>query len=198
MSVLTLQRPTLVLNRNWQPVNIISVARSMSMVYRGTARVVDPNSYQLFQWQDWSEIPVVEGEPYVQAVSQRFRIPEVIALKDFDKLPISLVTFNRRNIFKRDRYTCQYCGKQPDRQELTIDHVLPRSRNGTSTWENCVLACIGCNRRKADRLPVEAGMRLRNEPIQPRWTPAYSRHSVQMQSWRSFISNAYWDAELKS
>ena len=198
MSSSVLQRPTLVLNRNWQPVNITSVARSMSMVYRGSARVVDPTSYQLFDWQDWSEVPVAEDELYVQAISQRFRVPEIISLKGFDKLPNSLVTFNRRNIFKRDRFTCQYCGKQPDRQELTIDHVLPRSRGGTSTWGNCVLACLSCNRRKADRLPVEAGMRLRKEPIRPVWTPAYSRHSMQIQSWRSFISEAYWDVELNS
>lgn len=193
-----LQHPTLVLNRNWQPVNITSVARSISMVYGDNARFVEPSTYRLFDWQDWSEIPVCDGEPYVQAVSQRFRVPEIISLKHFDKLPNSLVTFNRRNIFKRDRFTCQFCGKQPDRQELTIDHVLPRSRGGTSTWTNCVLACLNCNRRKADRLPQEAGMRLRTKPVRPRWSPAYSRHCLQIQSWRSFVSDAYWDVELNS
>ena len=170
----------------------------MSMVYSGNARVVDPTSYQQFDWQQWSEIPVAEGDPFVRAVSQHFAVPEVIALTGYDKLPNSLLTFNRRNIFKRDRFTCQYCGKQPDRQELTIDHVMPRSRGGGSSWSNCVLACLGCNRRKADRLPAEAGMKLRNDPVRPRWSPAYSRHSVQMQSWRSFISDVYWDVELQS
>ena len=92
MSEAILRRPTLVLNRSWLPVNITTVARSMSMVYGGTARFVEPESYQLLQWQDWSEIPVLDGEPYIQAISQRFRVPEVIALKDFDKLPNSLVT----------------------------------------------------------------------------------------------------------
>ena len=77
----------------------------------------------------------------------------MITLTEYDRVPANAVTFSRRNIYKRDRYTCQYCGVQPGSEELTIDHVLPRSRGGTSTWENCVLACLECNKRKADRTP---------------------------------------------
>ena len=102
-----LQRPTLVLNRNWQPVNVTSVARSLTMVFSGTARVVCPDSYQLFDWDDWSQFVPHEDEPFVQAVAQRFRVPEVITLVSFDRLPKASVTFSRRNIFKRDKFTCQ-------------------------------------------------------------------------------------------
>ena len=108
-----LQRPTLVLNRNWQPVNVTSVARSLTMVFAGTARVVCPDSYQLFDWDDWAELIPNDDEPFVQAVAQRFRVPEVITLVSFDRLPKASVTFSRRNIFKRDKFTCQYCGVQP-------------------------------------------------------------------------------------
>ena len=197
MSVSVLQRPTLVLNRSWQPVNITPVARSMSMVFSGIARVVEPESYQLFDWDDWAALVPNDDEDCVRSVDQRFRVPEVVSLVNFDRLPRSAVTFNRRNIFKRDRYTCQYCGVQPSAGDLTIDHVLPRSRGGQSTWANCVLACFKCNHRKAARLPKEAHMRLRKEPVQPNWSPAYSRHSARMESWQKFLSDAYWNAELK-
>ena len=76
-------------------------------------------------------------------------------------MPAAAVTFSRRNIFKRDRYVCQYCGSQPGSEELTIDHVVPRSQGGVSSWTNCVLACMTCNKRKADRTPEQAGMMLR-------------------------------------
>ena len=87
----------------------------------------------------------------------RLRVPEVVALAGYDRLPEAAVAFSRRNIFKRDHYTCQYCGVQPGTEELTIDHVIPRSQGGTSTWENCVLACVACNKQKADRTPAAGG-----------------------------------------
>ena len=192
-----LQQPTLVLNRNWQPINITSVARSLSMVFGGTARVVDPQTYQLYDWDDWSVLVPRDGEPFVQAVTQRFRLPEVVTITGFDRLLMSTVTFSRRNIFKRDRFTCQYCGTQPRRDELTIDHVVPRAQGGQSTWTNCVLACVTCNHRKADRTPDQAQMRLKKQPVRPVWNPIYSRHSLRLDSWQKFISDAYWNAELR-
>lgn len=191
-----LQQPTLVLNRSWQPVNVTSVARSLTMVYSGTARVVDPESYQLFDWADWSELTPEHDEPFVQSISQRFRVPEIITLVKFDRLPKASVTFSRRNIFKRDKFTCQYCSSQPRSDELTIDHVVPRAQGGQSTWDNCVLACIACNHSKADRTPEQAGMRLKKRPVRPVWNPTYSRHKVRIESWRKFVSEAYWNAEL--
>lgn len=182
-----LRHPTLVLNRNWQPVNITSVARSLTMVFGGTARVVDPETYQLFDWDDWSRVVPDKDGPFIQAVSQRFCVPEVIALNHYDRLPKASVTFSRRNIFKRDKFTCQYCGAQPRSDELTIDHVLPRAQGGDSSWENCVLACVACNHRKADRTPAQAKMRLRKVPVRPSWNPAYSRHTRRVDSWRKFI-----------
>ena len=83
---------------------------------------------------------------------------------------------------------------QPD--DLTIDHVVPRSQGGQSTWENCVLACVACNHKKANRTPSQAGMRLRKAPVRPDWNPVYSQHAVRVESWAKFISHAYWDVEL--
>lgn len=194
----TLQRPTLVLNRNWQPINVATVARSLLMVWNESARVVDPDDYQLYDWSDWSKQIPSPDEPFVQAVRQRLRVPEIVTLTDFDRLPTASVTFSRRNVFKRDRFTCQYCHCQPGSDQLTIDHVVPRAQGGMSSWTNCVLACWDCNTRKADRTPEQARMTLRKEPVRPPWKPIYSDHGTRMESWSKFISDAYWNAELES
>ena len=196
MASSVLQRPTLVLNRNWQAINIATVARALVMLWNETARVVDPVDYQLYGWSDWTRVAPNRDEPFVQAVRQRIRAPEVVALVEYDRLPSAVVAFSRRNVFKRDRYTCQYCGTQPGTDELTIDHVLPRSRGGQSTWANCVLACFQCNKRKADRTPEQAGMHLKKRPVRPNWCPLYADHHVRIESWTKFISEAYWSVEL--
>jgi 5-methylcytosine-specific restriction endonuclease McrA len=192
-----LRRPTLVLNRNWQPVNVATVARALIMVWNNSARVVDPKDYQLYDWGDWTRLVPDRDEPFVRAVTQRIRAPEVVTLTSYDRVPSAAVTFSRRNVFKRDRYTCQYCGRQPGTGELTIDHVVPRAQNGESNWTNCVLSCMDCNKRKADRTPEQAGMRLRRTPHRPTWRPLYTDHSVRIKSWSKFISEAYWSVELE-
>ena len=197
MTANVLQRPTLVLNRNWQPVNVATVARALVLLWNESARVVDPQDYQTFSWEDWSKLRPQNGEAFVQAIRLRIRAPEVITLTDYDRLPSAAVTFSRRNIFKRDHYTCQYCGRQPGGEELTIDHVMPRAQGGESRWDNCVLACLTCNHRKADRTPAQAAMRLRKQPVRPVWKPLYAAHDVRIESWSKFVSEAYWNAELK-
>ena len=193
-----LQRPTLVLNRNWQAVNIASVARALTLVWNDNAKIVDASDFQLYNWADWARLEPLDGMPFIRAVSQRLRVPEIVTLTSFDRLPSSHVTFSRRNIFKRDRFTCQYCGRQPAQDELTIDHVVPRSQNGQSTWDNCVLACLDCNHRKADRTPQQAKLRLRKTPSRPNWNPMYSRHKLRIKSWGKFVSEAYWSVDLES
>ena len=197
MQTKTLERPALVLNRNWQPVNVATVARALVLLWNESARVVDPADYRLYDWADWSRLDPARGEAFIQAVRQRLRVPEVIVLAGYDRLPEAAVSFSRRNIFKRDHYTCQYCGVQPGGNELTIDHVVPKSRGGASTWDNCVLACVDCNKRKADRSLAQAGLKLRKPPVRPNWQPLYARHAVRIASWSKFISEAYWNVTLE-
>jgi 5-methylcytosine-specific restriction endonuclease McrA len=196
MTIKALQHPALVLNRNWQPVNVATVARALVLLWNESARVVDPHDYRLYTWADWSALAPRADENWIQAVRQRLRVPEVIVLAGYDRLPSAAVSFSRRNIFKRDYWACQYCGTQPGGDELTIDHVIPRSQGGTSTWENCVLACVGCNKRKADRTPKQAGMKLSKTPVRPMWKPVYARDSVRIESWSKFISETYWNVPL--
>jgi len=198
-----LERPALVLNRNWQPVNVATVARALVLLWNESARVVDPSDYQTYTWEDWSKLRPRSDERFIQAVRFRLRVPEVITLTDYDRLPSAAVSFSRRNIFKRDHYTCQYCSRQPGSEELTIDHVVPRAQGGESRWDNCVLACLTCNKRKADRTPEQAGMRLRKQPVQPTWNPPgtaaqrwSAAHELRIESWSKFVSEAYWNVEL--
>jgi len=194
-----LNRPTLVLNRNWQPVGVATVAKSLVKVWNDTARIVDPADYQQYSWLDWAALAPREGEPFVRTGRLgRLRVPEVVTLTKYDRVPVNAVTFSRRNVFKRDRFTCQYCSRQPGGEELTIDHVVPRAQGGTSTWENCVLACVECNARKADRTPKQADMQLRKEPHRPLWRPLYAAHGTRIDSWSKFVSEAYWNVELET
>ena len=192
-----LQRPTLVLNRNWQPVGVATVARSLVKVWNESARIVDPVDFQQYGWEDWSLLPVEEGEPVIRTQWISLRVPEVIALTRYDRMPTNVVAFSRRNVFKRDEFTCQYCGCRPGSEELTIDHVVPRAQGGNSSWTNCVLACVECNHRKANRTPDQANMPLLRKPRRPVWNPAYARHGIRLASWSRFVSDAYWNIELE-
>ncbi|WP_145265031.1 HNH endonuclease [Calycomorphotria hydatis] len=192
----TLRQPTLVLNRNWQPVGVASVARSLVMLFNETARVVDPTDYQLYSWEDWARLEPEDGEPVVKTVRFEIRVPEVITLTKYDRLHRRTVPFTRRNLFRRDQFTCQYCGAKPGSTELTIDHVLPKSKGGKTSWENCVLACVRCNHRKADRMPGEHGFKLHHKPKQPNWNPIYAARNVRIESWDRFLSEAYWNVNI--
>lgn len=192
-----LDRPALVLNRHWQPVGVATVARTLVLLWNDGARVVDPADFQLYTWADWARLAPEADEPCIRGVSDRFRVPEVVTLTRYDRMPSPHVTFSRRNVFKRDHATCQYCGRQPGTEELTIDHVVPRAQGGTSTWENCVLACVGCNKRKADRTPNQAAMALRRPPVRPHWKPFYAAPALRIESWGKFLSDAYWNVELR-
>jgi 5-methylcytosine-specific restriction endonuclease McrA len=198
MDTAVLQRPTLVLNRHWQPVRVTTVARALVQVWNDTAHVVDPVDYQLYTWEDWAALRPQAGEPCITTPRLRLRVPEVVTLTTYDRLPVLTVPFSRRNVFKRDHFTCQYCGAQPGSAELTIDHVIPRSHGGSSSWDNCVLACVACNRRKANRTPEQAGMVLRKQPVRPRWQPFYAVTRVRIDSWSRFLSEVYWTVELTS
>jgi 5-methylcytosine-specific restriction endonuclease McrA len=192
-----LERPTLVLNRNWQPVNIASVARSLVKVWNEAARIVDPNDYQLYEWSDWVNLRPADESEVIRTGSLSLRVPEVVVLTRFDRVAEQAVSFSRRNLYKRDKFTCQYCGGQPGPAELTVDHVVPRSHNGETSWLNCVLACVDCNARKANRTPEQAKMPLKREPIRPSWGPLFAESQLRIESWSKFVSEAYWQVELR-
>lgn len=129
------------------------------------------------------------------------RVPRVILLSTFDRVPRRHVRFSRFNIFSRDGNTCQYCGRTLPRAELNLDHVIPRAQGGTSTWENVVCSCLPCNRRKGGNRPEEVSMALLRRPFRPQWTP-FMLETFSMRRYREWhpflttVDSAYWNAEL--
>jgi 5-methylcytosine-specific restriction endonuclease McrA len=195
-----LTSPVLVLNRYFVPITVTSVKRAFIMLYCGAAKAVGGN-YETFDFESWSQISAMkekEGDA-IRTVSRVIRIPRVIVILRYDRMLRKEVKFNRINIFRRDGDCCQYCGERLPRSELTIDHVIPRSLGGKSTWENVVCCCIDCNRRKGGRNPEDARMRLINKPKRPLWSPL-SNMSVRYKEWEpflSFIDTSYWNVELE-
>jgi len=159
------------------------------MLWNDVARVVEPEDYRLFTWEGWAAMEAVPGSPSIRTARVRLRVPEVVCLAHYDRLPGQAVTFSRRNIAKRDHHTCQYCGIQPGWETITVDHIVPRAQGGVSSWTNCVAACVDCNTRKADRTPEQAGMRLRKRPSRPEWRPFYAVHGARAESWSKFLND---------
>jgi 5-methylcytosine-specific restriction endonuclease McrA len=199
-----LSKQVLVLNRFWQAVNICSVRRALSLLFEGHAEVVLPtaggefHTYDFSEWRDFGgQIPGSHHD-YVHTVSFKIRVPKVILLLFFDRLPKKEVKFTRHNIFERDKNTCQYCGHVFDRRDLNIDHVISRDRGGKTTWENVVCSCIPCNTKKGNRPLNEVGMHLIRKPKRPKWRPFISVtvHKAEEESWKHFLDLAYWNVEL--
>ena len=195
-----LSEKVLVLNRSWVAVNVATVRRALTLVYQDVARIVAPEDYATYDFEGWIEASqTAKTGRRIYAATCSFCIPEVIVLSAFNGRFTKEVRFSRRNIFERDDNCCQYCGRKFERSELTLDHVVPRSRGGSSTWNNIVLACIRCNLRKGDRLLTEASMKLLRKPVKPHWA---TRVGVKLgrsykPSWERFLEEAYWNVELK-
>src|SRR6516164_2680381 len=197
-----LNSQVLVLNRLWQAVNICSARRAFSLVYAGHAEIVssdEANNFSTHDFESWRDLSANAPEhEVVTTISFKIRIPRVIVLLVFDRLPKKEVKFTRHNVFERDKNTCQYCGQVFDRSELNLDHVVPRDRGGTTTWENVVCSCVACNTRKGNRLPREAHMSLIRKPKKPRWHPlsAFVLGPQHDASWKRFVDPAFWQVEL--
>jgi 5-methylcytosine-specific restriction endonuclease McrA len=184
-----LNSSVLVLNRVYLPVHVTTVRRAFSMIYQGTAKAVD-DRYQTFDFESWRIRVSAPHADTVGTTSGYVPVPRVIVLAHFDRMPRRHVRFSRGNIFSRDRYTCQYCGASPARNELNLDHVVPRSLGGRTSWENVVCCCVPCNRRKGGRTPEQARMNLQRRPARPRWTPLMNlvTGAARYHEWRPFLS----------
>jgi len=191
----------LVLNRHYQPVHVTNVRRAFSLLYQGVARAID-EQYRLLDFESWAAVTVAAQEEAIHSPSRAIRVPRVVVLVAHAHLPRHRVRFSRLNVYARDESTCQYCGRRLPRSELNLDHVLPRSRGGSTSWENVVCSCVACNLRKGGRTPEESGMRLLRAPARPRWTAVFrnaTRRAIYRE-WRPFLGlldAAYWNVELR-
>jgi 5-methylcytosine-specific restriction endonuclease McrA len=167
-----LHRPVLVLNASYEPINVCAARRALVLVLKGVAAAEEVTHH------------------HVSSARSVLRLPTVIRLLEYRRIPHQSRALSRKNILMRDRYTCQYCHKTLPSSELTLDHVIPRSRSGETTWENLVACCHPCNNRKGNRTPEEAGLRLLRPP-RP-FSMHTSRHLMRMlgnsdDQWRKYL-----------
>jgi len=194
----------LVLNRNFYAIHVASWQKAISLMYRDEAYALDDDCrrYSFDEWKDLSQM--IEDNPngYVRSVNFKIAVPEVIVLAHFDRLPDSEVKFTRKNIYHHYNNRCCYCGKRYGTKELNLDHILPKSRGGKSTWENIVLSCIPCNGNKDNRTPSEAGMKMHYQSSAPTWKPGYAicvKTGMRVKkSWQKFVDSCYWNSEIES
>lgn len=173
---------TLLLNASYEPLKILSWQDAVSMWISGKVEIVAEYAERVYRAiEGWSGL-----------------MPAVVRLVRYVSAHKNKVKFSRRNVFGRDFYACVYCGVQPGSEELTYDHVLPRSRGGKTSWTNIVTCCIPCNSRKADRTPEEAGMPLRYKPKKPTMRPTaqfFKGMPETPEEWRDYL---YWEDELET
>lgn len=141
-----LQEPVLVLNATFEPINVTAVRRAVMLVLKGVAQTEEHNPAE------------------VHSASDAMKVPSVIRLLSYRHIPQQTRALSRKNILLRDRNICQFCGHHFPSSELTLDHVMPRSRGGHSSWENLVACCYDCNNHKGNRTPEEAGLHLVRRP----------------------------------
>ena len=161
-------RRVLVLNQSYEPLTVCSPQRAMALIFLAKADLLE--SYR---------------NKYIRTVNRKFALPSVIKLQDYVKIPYRSVEISKRNIIKRDNNTCQYCGSK---LQLTIDHIIPKSRGGEDTWENLVAACIRCNNSKGNLTPKEANMKLKSTPRKPNYI-VFLKSTIGNveQSWKQYL-----------
>lgn len=164
-----LQEPVLILNVTFEPMHVCSTKRALALVLSGKAEIV------------------INGRGTIHSAASEFEIPSVIKLSHMVRRPRPRIALSKREILRRDDYTCQYCGRKM--RTLTLDHVVPRRFGGPHSWENLVAACSPCNRRKGGKLVTEADMMLNRLPFEPSSSAAYrfGTHLEQHQEWAQFI-----------
>src|ERR1700693_2942842 len=209
---IALNANVLVLNKYYQAIRVINVRRAFSMLCRELAEVVHiatdaegQSTWQNFNFESWRELSALKAEfepeefDWIHTVRFQIAVPRIIRLLGYEKLPRQDVKFNRRNIYARDSSRCQYCGRKMPTSELSLDHVVPKSQGGKSSWDNIVCCCIKCNVKKGGRTPEQAHLHLITKPVKPTRSPVINIRLADQRyaSWKQFLDNAYWSVELK-
>lgn len=208
-----LDEHVLMLNKSWVPIDTCTVRSAFKRICMETAMFMDTSndSYSLHGVDEWLTMPVQEGMGVIHASRTSIRVPEILVLKSNATPRRRAMQFSRRNLGRRDRMTCQYCGQRPGAASLTIDHIHPKSKGGQSSWQNCVLSCLECNTTKSNRDLKDTGMELRvrpemkimhpndphkwRKPYEPAWSPVFRVNASNLkESWKKFLPDRVLDA----
>ncbi len=181
----------LVLNRNWQAINVRTPAEAFCQMAGDAATGMDIDGELMIpvRWNDWLTLPVRHGDWSVGTPRGPVRVPTVIILSSYAKVPMRKPRFSSQGVYERDAGVCQYTGRRLQKHEANIDHVVPRSKGGGTTWNNCVLADKKINTIKADKTPEEAGLPLLRAPREPKAVPVTSliKNTLGVADWRKFL-----------
>ena len=198
-----LQASVLVLNRLYMAIHIVGVRRAFGLLFRDVAEVLhlEEGQFANHDFQSWREVSELRAglkqphEDWIRAVNFEIQVPRVIRLLSFDRLPRQKLHLNRRSVLARDEHRCQYCGRHFPTHQLSLDHVTPRSRGGTTTWENVVCACLACNVNKGGRTPKEARMKLMRHPVRPKRNPVLilKLSNPKYRTWGTWLDGVHWD-----
>jgi len=201
-----LEASVLVLNRLFMAVRVVRARDAFVLLWKEIAEVVsvEDETYATYDFSSWAEVSEYrrkfqpDSHEWIRTVRFDLAVPRVIRLLTYDRVPQTRVRLNRRNLFARDGNRCQYCGRKFKTSDLSIDHIVPRSRGGRTEWNNVVCACLACNVKKGGRTPREAGMHLVRQARQPRFSPVITIRagSAKYRSWKQFLDAAYWHVEL--
>jgi len=182
----------LVLNRNWQAISVISPADAFSHMISGSAdglEIDQENNMNPIAWKAWSKLRIRENDHSIGTSRGPVRIPTIIILKSFNKVPLFRPKFGLKSLWLRDGGICQYSGKTLNFSEASIDHIMPQSRGGETSWENCVLCERLLNSKKGDKTPAEAGLKLRTTPLEPKAVPVTLtlKNTLGIKEWQFFL-----------
>lgn len=186
------QHTVLVLNKNWQAIHVKTPFEAISMMYANTATALHVSGEEIMQplsWSQWAQLPYDDNEKYINTVNNKIRVPKIIILAKYGKVPQRRPKLSKRNIWLRDNYTCQYTGKKIKKNEGNIDHIIPKSKGGKTDWSNLVIACKEINQLKADRTPEQAGLRLIKPPADPGTHPVseFINNPFNVTEWEIFL-----------
>ena len=200
---MTLQASVLVLNRLYMAIHVVNVRRAFGLLFRDRAEVIhlEEGSFANHDFQSWREASELRADvkqpndDWIRAVNFEIRVPRVIRLLSFDRVPKQKLHLNRRSVLARDGSNCQYCDGHFSSHQLSLDHVIPRSCGGMTTWENVVCACLKCNIKKGGRTPKEAKMKLVRHPVKPKRNPILilKLSNPKYESWRTWLDGMHWD-----
>lgn len=205
-SLALVQNRVLVLNKFYQPVNVISIKSALKKVIKGIAEIVtvEDESYYNYDFTSWTEFSQLKSElnidnEYDEFILGSFLVPRVIRSLTYSGVPKKHVKLNRRNIYQRDGNICQYCGNSFPTDKLSIDHIIPRSQGGKTTWNNVACACKKCNSKKGGKTPKEAHMHLIRKPFEPKANQKFfvTIDDKKYMSWSHFVSEVYWTIDLE-
>jgi len=197
-----LQTDVLVLNKNWAALRIITAAEALADLFVGRVEAVETD-YQAYDFASWHDLSAhatrfePEGRDFVKTVSSAVLVPAVVRLLRFDRVHRPVMRLSRQNVYLRDNYTCQYTGQKLPARKLNLDHVIPSSQGGRTTWTNLVCCAVDVNSQKGGRTPAQAGLKLirrprRPDPAELMFKGRRPRHDV----WKHFVDAAYWNTEL--